>query len=101
MTTSGINVRVLDPFTIKPLDSATIIANAKAVGGRIITVEDHYREGGLGEAVSAAVCAEPGILVHRLAVSGVAWSAKPAELLDAFGIDAGAIVTTVRSALAA
>ncbi|XP_067880355.1 transketolase-like protein 2 [Heterodontus francisci] len=100
LAAEGINIRVLDPFTVKPLDAATIIANAKAVGGRIITVEDHYREGGLGEAVSAAVCLEPGILVHRLAVSGIAWSAKPAELLDAFGISAGAIVAAVRSVLA-
>jgi len=42
---SGISVRVLDPFTIKPIDAATIIKNAKACGGRIITVEDHYAEG--------------------------------------------------------
>lgn len=42
---SGVSVRVLDPFTIKPLDAATIIKNAKECGGRIITVEDHYAEG--------------------------------------------------------
>lgn len=42
---SGISIRVIDPFTIKPLDAATIIKNAKEVGGRIITVEDHYPEG--------------------------------------------------------
>lgn len=42
---SGINARVLDPFTIKPLDNEGIIANAKAAGGKIITVEDHYPEG--------------------------------------------------------
>jgi len=42
---SGINVRVIDPFTIKPLDAATIIKNAKECGGKIITVEDHYAEG--------------------------------------------------------
>ena len=40
-----INIRVIDPFTIKPLDSKTIIDNAKATRGRIITVEDHYYEG--------------------------------------------------------
>lgn len=44
---SGISVRVLDPFTIKPLDVATIIKNARECGGRIITVEDHYPEGTL------------------------------------------------------
>lgn len=47
MNSPGINIRVVDPFTIKPLDAATIVASARATGGRIITVEDHYREGGL------------------------------------------------------
>ena len=42
---SGINIRIIDPFTIKPLDAETIINSAKATGGRIITVEDHYLEG--------------------------------------------------------
>lgn len=45
---SGINVRVIDPFTIKPLDAATIISSAKATGGRIVTVEDHYPQGESG-----------------------------------------------------
>lgn len=43
----GINTRLIDPFTIKPIDAATIIANAKQCGGRIVTVEDHYPEGKL------------------------------------------------------
>lgn len=47
MNSPGTNIRVVDPFTIKPLDAATIVASARATGGRIITVEDHYREGGL------------------------------------------------------
>jgi transketolase len=42
---SFINVRVLDPFTVKPIDAALIISSAKQTGGRIITVEDHYPEG--------------------------------------------------------
>lgn len=42
----GKNIRVVDPFTIKPLDAATIVASARATGGLIITVEDHYKEGG-------------------------------------------------------
>lgn len=41
----GKNIRVIDPFTIKPLDAATILASARATGGQIITVEDHYKEG--------------------------------------------------------
>lgn len=43
----GLNIRVIDPFTIKPLDASTIVASARATGGRVITVEDHYKEGEL------------------------------------------------------
>ena len=43
----GVHIRILDPFTIKPIDKDAIIANAKECGGRIITVEDHYPEVGL------------------------------------------------------
>ncbi|KAL8164367.1 UNVERIFIED_CONTAM: Transketolase-like protein 2 [Gekko kuhli] len=96
----GMHIRVIDPFTIKPLDAETIISNAKATGGRIITVEDHYREGGIGEAVAAAVSGEPGLLVQSLAVSGVPRSGKPAELLDLFGISAKSIVAAVKSTFA-
>ncbi|XP_060108549.1 transketolase-like protein 1 [Heteronotia binoei] len=96
----GIHVRVIDPFTIKPLDAETIISNARATGGRIITVEDHYREGGIGEAVAAAVSGEPGLLVQSLAVSEVPRSGKPAELLDLFGISAKNIVAAVKSTFA-
>lgn len=96
----GTNVRVVDPFTIKPLDAATIISSARATGGRIITVEDHYREGGIGEAVSAAVSGEPGILVQHLAVNRVPRSGKPNELLDMFGISAKCIVEAVKSTFA-
>ena len=46
MGCEGVGVRVLDPFTIKPIDAKLIIDNAKQCGGRIITVEDHYPEGG-------------------------------------------------------
>nr|XP_019963936.1 PREDICTED: transketolase-like [Paralichthys olivaceus] len=94
-----INIRVIDPFTIKPLDSKTIIDNARATRGRIITVEDHYYEGGLGEAVCSAVVNETGFNVHRLAVSQVPRSGKPQELLRIFGIDRDAIVQAVRKML--
>ncbi|XP_053439910.1 transketolase-like protein 2 [Nycticebus coucang] len=99
LSQQGIAIRVIDPFTIKPLDAATIISSAKATGGRVITVEDHHREGGIGEAVCAAVSREPDILVHQLAVSGVPQSGKPGELLDMFGISAGHIVSAVRHTL--
>ncbi|XP_004875654.1 transketolase-like protein 1 [Heterocephalus glaber] len=92
-----ISVRIIDPFTIKPLDTATIISNAKATGGRIVTVEDHYPEGGLGEAVCAAVSTEPDIVVCRLAVPvmGVSCSGRPGEVLPTFGISARHIVMAV------
>ena len=45
LAASGVNIRIIDPFTIKPIDVATIIASAQQTGGRIITAEDHYAEG--------------------------------------------------------
>ncbi|KAF6097669.1 transketolase like 2 [Phyllostomus discolor] len=99
LSEQDISIRVIDPFTIKPLDAATIIANAKATGGRVITVEDHYREGGIGEAVCAAVSGEPDIFVHQLAVSGIPRSGKPRELLDVFGISARHIIAAVKYTL--
>ncbi|KAM7141617.1 transketolase-like protein 2 [Molossus nigricans] len=99
LSEQDIFIRVIDPFTIKPLDAATIISNAKATGGRVITVEDHYQEGGIGEAVCAAVSGEPDILVHQLAVSGVPQSGKPSELLDMFGISARHIIAAVKYTL--
>lgn len=42
---AGVNIRVIDPFTVKPLDAATIVASARATRGKVITVEDHYKEG--------------------------------------------------------
>ncbi|KAJ3586087.1 hypothetical protein NHX12_012488 [Muraenolepis orangiensis] len=82
-----------------PLDSKTIIDNARATRGRVITVEDHYYEGGLGEAVCAAVVNETGFSVHRMAVPEVPRSGKPQELLRLFGIDRDAIAQAVRKAL--
>ncbi|XP_007955380.1 transketolase-like protein 1 [Orycteropus afer afer] len=95
-----IPIRVIDLFTIKPLDAATVISSAIVTGGHVITVEDHYQEGGIGEAVCAAVAMEPDILVHQLAVSGVPRSGQPSELLDLFGISARHIVETVRRIIA-
>ncbi|KAJ7316841.1 hypothetical protein JRQ81_003003 [Phrynocephalus forsythii] len=94
-----IPIRVIDPFTIKPLDKKTILENARATKGRIITVEDHYYEGGIGEAVSAVVVGEPGVTVTRLAVSHIPRSGKPAELLRMFGIDKDGIIQAVKVAV--
>uniref|UniRef100_A0A8C7MH48 Transketolase n=1 Tax=Oncorhynchus kisutch TaxID=8019 RepID=A0A8C7MH48_ONCKI len=89
-------IRVIDPFTIKPLDSKTIIEHARQTRGRILTVEDHYYEGGLGEAVCSAVVNEQGFTLQRLAVAHVPRSGKPNELLKIYGIDREAICQAIR-----
>lgn len=96
---SGIKARVLDPFTIKPLDQVAILENAKAVGGRIVVVEDHYKEGGLGEAVMHAVAEHPRIVVKHLAVQKVPRSGPPTVLIDQFGLSARHIVKAVDDVL--
>ncbi|XP_047102273.1 transketolase isoform X1 [Schistocerca piceifrons] len=95
---SGIHVRVLDPFTIKPLDAEAIIKNAKAAGNKIVTVEDHYPEGGIGEAVLSVV-AQENITVKKLAVTGIPRSGPSDVLLEQFGIGAKCITKAVNSLL--
>lgn len=96
LSKQGINIRVLDLFTIKPLDKKAIIENAKEVGGTIITVEDHYPQGGIGEAVLSEVAEERGITVKVMAVLNVPRSGSPNALLDYYGISAKHIVKTVK-----
>jgi transketolase len=91
----GIAIRVIDAYSVQPIDSTTLIASAKETHGTIVTVEDHYAHGGLGDAVSEAVAAE-GYAVHRLAVTETPRSGKPEELIDRYGISARAIVAAVR-----
>ncbi|KAG7199965.1 hypothetical protein KM043_014394 [Ampulex compressa] len=98
---ASVHVRVIDPFTIKPIDAAAIIQHAKEVGGRIVTVEDHYAEGGIGEAVLSAVAMERDIVVKKLAVSEVPRSGPPTVLLDKYGISARKIVAAVQEVLKA
>ena len=64
----------------------------------MITVEDHYMEGGMGEAVTAALC-DDGVMIKRLSVSKLPRSGKPEELLADAGIDAAAIMRHVHSLL--
>jgi transketolase len=91
--------RVIDCYSIKPIDRPTLREAAEATG-RIVTVEDHWPEGGLGDAVLDALAdASPGVRVVKLAVSGMPGSGKPAELLHEAGIDADAI-TDAAEALA-
>jgi len=92
----GVTVTVIDAYSIKPLGKDVILAAAKKTGNTVITVEDHYSEGGLGDAVAGELSCE-GIKVHKLAVVGIPRSGKAEELLAHFGIDAAAIVKKVKS----
>ncbi|KAK5639248.1 hypothetical protein RI129_011740 [Pyrocoelia pectoralis] len=93
---SGVNVRVMDPFTVKPIDKDAIIKHAKEVGGRIITVEDHYPQGGLGEAVLSAVAEERDIIVKKLAIPTIPHSGPPSALLEYYGISTKHIVAAAQ-----
>lgn len=88
LKTEGIEARVLDPFTIKPLDEAAIQQHAKACGGRVVVVEDHYQAGGLGEAVLSALALQRDVITQHVCVREVPRSGPPAALLDKFGISA-------------
>jgi len=93
----GTAVRVIDLYCVKPIDGAALAAQIRATQGRLITVEDHWPEGGLGEAVLAALgeaCAAPS-RSRLLAVTGMPHSGKPEELVDKFGISARHIVAAV------
>ena len=93
----GVKARVIDLYSVKPVDSETLQAAADATGGRIVTVEDHWPEGGLGEAVlSAFADTEERPRVVQLAVREMPGSGKPAELLAAAGIDAEHIAEAAR-----
>jgi transketolase len=95
LKSAGTSIRVIDLYSVAPVDRATLVAAGKATGGRFVTVEDHYAAGGIGDAVAEAIAPE-GWTVHRLAVREIPRSGKPEELLDRFGISANHIVDAVR-----
>ncbi|CAG9855127.1 unnamed protein product [Phyllotreta striolata] len=99
LSKAGIGVRVIDPFTVKPIDKETIIKNIKEVGGRAVVVEDHYYEGGLGEAVLSAVALERNIIVKHIAVPTIPRSGPPNALLDKYGLSAKHIVEAIQEIL--
>ena len=95
---TGIATRVVDIFSVQPIDRVALIAAARACDGVVITVEDHYAHGGFGDAVLAAL-AEERCAVHKLAVREIPHSGRPKELLDYYGISARHIVAAVQAAL--
>jgi transketolase len=91
----GVFIRVIDLYSIKPIDVETLKEAGNSTQA-IITVEDHFAEGGIGDAVRSAV-AEDGIRVYSLAVRKIPRSGKPSELLDYEEISAKSIIQKVRS----
>jgi transketolase len=94
-----IDARVIDLYSIKPLDAAAVV-DAVRQTGNIIVAEDHWAQGGLGDAVLETLAdAESGARVRRLAVHGVPTSVRPEELLWHAGIDSTWIATAARDLL--
>ena len=102
LSASGIACRVIDLYSVKPIDVVTLRAASDATAGRLVVVEDHYPQGGLGAAVMEALALEenPPRVTH-LAVRGLPGSASPEELMAAAGIDADAIVAAVTTLVVA
>jgi transketolase len=92
----GVGITVIDAYSIKPLGKDVIRAAAQKTGHTVLTVEDHYPEGGLGDTVAGELSAD-GIKVHKLAVFELPRSGKPEELLANYGIDAAAIARKVKA----
>ena len=98
----GIGARVVDLYSVKPIDVAGLREAAEATQGRLVTVEDHWPEGGIGESVLAAFAdADERPRVEILAVRELPGSGKPAELLEAAGIDAAHIADAARQLVSA
>jgi len=93
----GVGITVIDIFSIKPVDKATILDCVRSTGGNLLTVEDHYPEGGIASAVATALSEETGIRHRKLAVNGMPFSAPPADLFKHFKIDADTIVEAVKA----
>ena len=90
----GLAVRVVDAYSIKPIDAATIRHAAEETGA-LLTVEDHYPQGGLGDAVLEVVAGRQ-LKFRKLAVNGMPRSGDPQTLMDHYGISASNIVTAVK-----
>jgi len=97
LSQEGIGVRVIDAYSVQPLDRETIQSEVEETGSRVVVVEDHFPAGGLGEAV-ASVLAGRAKLIH-LCVKDLPRSGKPAELMDLYGISYRHIMEAVKALL--
>ena len=96
-----IPARVVDLYSVKPLDARTLREAARVTKGRMIVVEDHYPEGGIGEAVLEALAGDPPAHFVHLAVKSLPGSGKPEELMNAAGIGTRQIVAAATKIAAA
>jgi transketolase len=96
LKSEGIGITVIDAYSVKPLAKDVILVAAQKTNNLVVTVEDHYPEGGLGDAVAGEL-APSAVRVHKLAVFELPRSGKPQELLAKYGIDAQAIVQKVKT----
>jgi transketolase len=97
LAAEGVAARVIDLYSVKPVDAGTLRAASAATGGRLVVAEDHYPEGGLGAAVLEALAADPSPpRVAHCAVRGLPGSGTPAELMEAAGISARHIAEAAR-----
>jgi transketolase len=96
-----VHVRVIDAYSVKPMDQETLLAAAQEAGNKFVTVEDHWPEGGLGEALTEVFTQRDGPMpqVVKLAVQSMPGSGTAAELLEEAGISAHHIVQAVRALL--
>jgi transketolase len=101
LKSEGIRVRVIDAYSVKPIDKEALHQAAEVTGGRLVVVEDHWFEGGIGDAVLNAFVGvgEKAPTVAKLAVRSMPTSGTPAELLSAAGIDAEHIAQAVKEHL--
>lgn len=115
LASENVHVGVIDLFSVKPIDAATLAKQAQRVGGKVLTVEDHYGAGGIGEAVCSALADQPGVRVRSLCVKGgfgdsspifhlnsileLPRSGTPDGLMDLYGISAKCIVKEAKNFL--
>jgi transketolase len=95
LETEGVGIRVIDAYSVKPIDAKGILAAARETNGCIVVVEDHYEEGGLGDAVLEAVGNQARVV--KLAVREIPRSGPPDALIEKYGISSNHIIKAVKS----
>ncbi len=93
----GIDIRVIDAYSVKPIDAAGLREAAASSGQRVVVVEDHWLEGGLGDAVLEVFAESGNVRIRKVGVTELPHSGKPEELLDVYGLSARRIADTVRA----